>query len=1093
VSAPAGSRVCIECMAGSARLTAACEAAGLTAFGVDHKGNRHRPEGRVVVLDLTSPSDQLPIKSMLTPDSDVVFVWFGLPCGTMSRARNIPLADRRGPQPLRSERHPRGLPALGPADAAKVAAANALVSFARDCITLCDLAGIKWAIENPARSLLWWFPEMIELVAHARAPPTIDVLYDACMLGGERPKHQRIRTTFVELAALGSPPYGACDGSHRHKPWGINAEGTFNTAQEAEYPYQFCNVVAQLVAKHTTPRASSSATSRTTTALAAARPPRPPARTPAELRHKLFTARRRAATGLQPRGRAHGPLVPEYHTKQFVKVHATAASLTSLLHRRPKDAPLSLGQREFPPGTTVITIRDVMDRGQESADDTDGNADNVNDDGPSSWTLCEVGVPWTPDQFFAEAKLLAHPFQAQALLPDRLLRAIHFALVEGPSATVRYRWAWIERWRNRAAALREAEARLHAAAHPDVRPFLEGKSVLLLGEMLAEAGVPNHRGIVDLMLQGVPMFGEFPRTGIFREKYVKPTKSIEDLFKSARWARNALLGSMRSSGSTEVDHELWRRTCAEVEKGWLTGPFNVEQLTERLGPLWVAARRFPAPRDARPIDDYSEYSHNATAENYETADLDGVDTVVGLIKTWARAVLPSGDVRLELADGEVLGGRLHPEWGRHRSAGDQVGVGRLLGRTLDLESAFKQLARHPACAPLAVVCVWDPVSGAPALFLQTSLAFGARNSVLGFNWCSRGLEWIFTASLGLACVAYVDDYPHVEPPAIATAGREVMESALELVGWRFKALGPKAPDFAHDFAALGVRFDLGGMPNTGQFKVYNKPERAEKVEAVFREVENAGILRAPIAASLRGMLQFASAQVFGRAGALGLRALSRFASGPNRRVDAEVRGMIEFWRRFFQNARPRQVDARSDLPPILIFTDASAEGDDFSRVGVGAVMYDPADQALEFFSGVVDTPLVDSWRRTGQKQVIGQAEIFPVLMSRYVWASRLEGRPNITFIDNMSAMDALIKGLSNHDASLSLVADTWAADSALQTASWYDRVPSASNPADAPSRGDAAGLLAAGAVRRRPVVPPPWSGFGGVTDWNDVRPREGGE
>ena len=704
-----------------------------------------------------------------------------------------------------------------------------------------------------------------------------------------------------------------------------------------------------------------------------------------------------------------------------------------------------------------------------------------------SWTLCEVGIPWTPEQFYAEAKLLEHPFQAPASLPDRLLRAIRFAIVEGPSATIRYRWAWLERWKARPLELQEAETRLHAAAHPDVQPSLEGKSVLLLGEKLAEAGVPNHRGIVDLMLQGVPMFGEFPRTGIFREKTVTPTKSIEDLFRSARWARHALLGSMRSSGSEEVDQELWKRTGAEVEKGWPTGPFSTEQLTERLGPLWLAARRFPAPRDARPIDDYSEYSHNATAKNYETADLDGVDSVVGLIKTWARAVLPSGDVHLELSDGEKLGGRLHPEWDRHRAREDMVGVGRLLGRTLDLESAFKQLARHPASAPLAVICVWDPVSKTPALFMQTSLAFGARNSVLGFNWCSRGLEWIFTAGLGLACVVYVDDYPHVEPEALAVTGREVMEATLDLVGWRYKALGPKAPDFDVDFGALGVRFDLAAVATTGYLEVYNKPERADKVEAIFQEIEGAGVLRAPVAASLRGMLQFASAQVFGRAGSLGLRALSRLANGPNRQIDPEVLAMIDFWRRFFLNAKPRRVDTRRDHPPVLIFTDASAEGEDFSKVGVGAIMYDPADGAIEFFSGVVDLPLVNSWRRNGQRQVIGQAELFPVLMSKAVWASRLKDRLNLTFIDNMSAMDALIKGLSNHDTSLNMVADTWAADSALQASSWYDRVPSASNPADAPSRGDHAGLLSVGAVQRRPIVPPPWSEIGNVTDWDEAR------
>eukprot|EP00972_Heterocapsa_arctica_P077488 11430979-Heterocapsa_arctica.AAC.1 len=67
-------RVCIECMAGSARLTAALEREGMSAFGIDHKGNRHRPEGRVVIIDLSSPHGQKQVLELIAPGSDVVFV-----------------------------------------------------------------------------------------------------------------------------------------------------------------------------------------------------------------------------------------------------------------------------------------------------------------------------------------------------------------------------------------------------------------------------------------------------------------------------------------------------------------------------------------------------------------------------------------------------------------------------------------------------------------------------------------------------------------------------------------------------------------------------------------------------------------------------------------------------------------------------------------------------------------------------------------------------------------------------------------------------------------------------------------------------------
>eukprot|EP00972_Heterocapsa_arctica_P003736 557894-Heterocapsa_arctica.AAC.1 len=73
----------------------------------------------------------------------------------------------------------------------------------------------------------------------------------------------------------------------------------------------------------------------------------------------------------------------------------------------------------------------------------------------------------------------------------------------------------------------------------------------------------------------------------------------------------------------------------------------------------------------------------------------------------------------------------------------------------------------------------------------------------------------------------------------------------------------------------------------------------------------------------------------------------------------------------------------------------------------------------------------------------------------------------------MSSMDALIRGLSGHEASLDIIADTWAMDTRSQSSSWYDRVPSPSNFADGPSRGECDELLRAGATQRSAVVPLP--------------------
>ena len=54
------------------------------------------------------------------------------------------------------------------------------------------------------------------------------------------------------------------------------------------------------------------------------------------------------------------------------------------------------------------------------------------------------------------------------------------------------------------------------------------------------------------------------------------------------------------------------------------------------------------------------------------------------------------------------------------------------GRVADLKSAYKQLAIHPAHAPLSVVAILDPSSQATRFFRAYSLMFGETAAVYGF-------------------------------------------------------------------------------------------------------------------------------------------------------------------------------------------------------------------------------------------------------------------------------------------------------------------------------------------------------------------------
>ena len=68
------------------------------------------------------------------------------------------------------------------------------------------------------------------------------------------------------------------------------------------------------------------------------------------------------------------------------------------------------------------------------------------------------------------------------------------------------------------------------------------------------------------------------------------------------------------------------------------------------------------------------------------------------------------------------------------------------------------------------------------------------------------------------------------------------------------------------------------------------------------------------------------------------------------------------------------------------------------------------------------------------------------------WGERWRGRRILLFVDNDSARFALIKGYTPSVASARLVAAFWEMEACLASYCWIDRVPSASNIADGPSR-----------------------------------------
>ena len=150
----------LDLFCGTAGVAAAFRSLGGDALGMDHLVAKRRVKGPVAKVDLAQRASQDNILKWIV-HGKVDGVMLAPPCGTSSRAREIPLPKRfrlRGgmqPAPMRSDRWPNGLPNLRGVAKLKVKAANKLYAFTRRVIEACITAGIPFMCENPRRSLMW--------------------------------------------------------------------------------------------------------------------------------------------------------------------------------------------------------------------------------------------------------------------------------------------------------------------------------------------------------------------------------------------------------------------------------------------------------------------------------------------------------------------------------------------------------------------------------------------------------------------------------------------------------------------------------------------------------------------------------------------------------------------------------------------------------------------------------------------------------------------------------------------------------------------------------------------------------------------------
>ena len=432
----------------------------------------------------------------------------------------------------------------------------------------------------------------------------------------------------------------------------------------------------------------------------------------------------------------------------------------------------------------------------------------------------------------AKAVEAGHPKSFSALLPPVLNEAVTSNSSMAAFEIVELRAAWFRKWTNRAIQLFKVEADIKGSMPAHLRRILSSKRIALLEEILREEHYPNM-GVVEEIKLGTELVNEVPCTGVFDGAFKAAEISTEQLKLGAKSRNKSIVFGVRSSGDKEVDDTVFQKTLEERDSGWLRGPLHLDDLEEGA----VISRRFGLRQSSkiRLIDDLSGSMVNMTVQCNETPRPHTTDVIASVVLSMLE-----------------------------NFTGDAV------GKTFDLKSAYRQLGIRESSLPFSYVACFDSIKRQPAIFQMLAVPFGATRAVYSFLRIAKFLWWIGCKCLRVVWSCFFDDYVTFTREDLADNTESTICLLFELLGWDFARVGEKADPFGKSFSALGIQISLDHF-REGRVDFSNTQRRISEVCDLIDGYIASGKLCSKEAVRLRGRLQFADGQLFGRLGKLCLK------------------------------------------------------------------------------------------------------------------------------------------------------------------------------------------------------------------------------
>ena len=373
----------------------------------------------------------------------------------------------------------------------------------------------------------------------------------------------------------------------------------------------------------------------------------------------------------------------------------------------------------------------------------------------------------------------------------------------------------------------------------------------------------------------------------------------------------------------------------------------------------------------------------------------------------------------------------------------------LVSKCWDLADAYKQVPiSEESFEYEAFLVVYNPATQRPEIYKQRVLPFGSIASVTSFLRCALGLWTIGTRLLDLVWSAYFDDFLCVTSEALSKHTDLCVSVLFQALGWEIS--DHKLVPFSTCCRVLGVVLDLGDTKLWQEF-VQNTEDRRKELLDELDAVIATKLLKKHPAERLRGRLQFASCQMFGRRMNRCLRALtSHIMSGRSSlSLSESTKEKLEEMRSLIEENHPRVIN-RHLAEHVHMYVDASFDRTGYS--GIGGLLLSGEGELLGCFSEEVPPEVIDLFSNNEDSVVIHELETLAIFVGLEVWRELLTSRRVVVFTDSEATRGSLLRGWSRNDGADLVLEDIFEFEEAQSIALWFERVPSQSNPADELSR-----------------------------------------